>query len=146
MTTSNVTSKKTSKKHQWRPSKQEVSEGFITHVRSPDEIATTINTRRDKLQSMGLQLQPFIMVVGLSKNAITARYVIINDTHYEVTSVVKAVDTCLKAIFVLNAEYPKESCHVWQFIQRAIFKIKTKYDKSYTSVNTLMTDLGIKDL
>lgn len=146
MTTSNVTStKKAIKKRQWRPSKQEVLEGFITHIQSSAEIASTITMKREKLKGMELQLQPFVLVVGPTKNSITERYVIINDTHYELHTTIKAVEACLKAIFVLNAEYPKECHHVWQFIQKAILKLKTKYDKSFTSVNTLMTDLCIKD-
>ncbi|KAJ8735850.1 hypothetical protein PYW07_007470 [Mythimna separata] len=145
MSTSNVTStKKATKKTQWRPSKREVLEGFITQVASPAEVAVEITRKRDKLMEMDLQMQPFVIAVVSPNKSITARYIVINNITYEMPTITKAVEACLKAIFVLNAEYPKESRHVWQFVQTVLFELKTKYDKSFTAVNTLISDLGIK--
>lgn len=70
----------------------------------------------------------------------------INNITYEMPTISKAVEACLKAIFVLNAEYPKESRHVWQFVQTVLFELKTKYDKSFTAVNTLISDLDRKSV
>lgn len=54
MSTTNVTStKKATKKKQWRPSKQEVLEGFITQVASPAEIAAEITRKREKAYGNG---------------------------------------------------------------------------------------------
>ncbi|KAJ8703702.1 hypothetical protein PYW08_016967 [Mythimna loreyi] len=118
MSTSNVTStKKATKKTQWRPSKREVLEGFITQVASPAEVAVEITRKRDKLMEMDLQMQPFVIAVVSPNKSITARYIVINNITYEMPTITKAVEACLKAIFVLNAEYPKESHHVWQFVQ-----------------------------
>ncbi|XP_022832216.1 uncharacterized protein LOC111360505 isoform X1 [Spodoptera litura] len=145
MSTSNVTStKKATKKTHWRPSKREVLEGFITQVASPAEVAVEITRKRDKLMKMDLQMQPFVIAVVSPNESITARYIVINNITYEMPTITKAVEACLKAIFVLNAEYPKESRHVWQFVQTVLFELKTKYDKSFTAVNTLISDLGIK--
>lgn len=40
-------------KIQWRASKQEMRDGFITHVRSNAEVQATITHRRDKLVGLG---------------------------------------------------------------------------------------------
>ncbi|KAJ8714633.1 hypothetical protein PYW07_002858 [Mythimna separata] len=126
MSTSNVTStKKTTKKTQWRPSKREVLEGFITQVASPAEVAVEITRKRDKLMELDLQMQPFVIAVVSPNKLITARYIVINNITYEMPTITKAVEACLKAIFVLNAEYPKESRHVWQFVQTVLFELKT---------------------
>lgn len=143
MTTSNVR-KNSKSKRVWRPSKQEVLEGFITHVKSAAEVEETIARREEKLRELDVTLQPFIIVVGPSLKAISARYIIVNNVRYEATSTINAVDACFKIIFVLNAQYPAESTNVWQFIQTALFDLKTKYDKIYTTVTTLLTDLNIQ--
>ncbi|XP_047986882.1 uncharacterized protein LOC125233141 isoform X2 [Leguminivora glycinivorella] len=146
MTTSNVgkSKNKTKPKRLWRPSKQEVLEGFIIHVKCAAHIEDTIARRAEKLREMELTLQPSIVIVGPSIKEISGRYIIVNNVRYEVTSIINAVDACFKIIFVLNAQYPAESNNVWQFIQTALYQIKTKYDKIYTTVNTLMTDLNIQ--
>ncbi|XP_053607240.1 uncharacterized protein LOC128673433 isoform X3 [Plodia interpunctella] len=144
MNTNTIVKSKKCKGQQWRPSKQEVLDAFITHVKTAAEIDECITRRREKLQKIGINLQPFIIVVGPSPKEIFDRYVILNNVRYEVTTVLDAVDACFKIIFVLNAKYPSESKHVWQFIQKAMFKLDTKYDKVFTTVNTLITDLNIQ--
>lgn len=112
MSTNTIIRPKKGKRQQWRPSKQEVLDAFITHVKSAAEVEETITRRRDKLQELDLHLQPFIMVVGSSLKETSARYVVLNNMRYEVTSILDAVDACFKIIFVLNAQYPSESRHV----------------------------------
>lgn len=144
MTTANFSQTKSKKsKGLWRPSKLEMQEGFITHVKTAAEIEETITRRKVKLSNYDLTLQPFIIIVGPTIKEINARYIVVNTVRYEVTSIMNAVDACFKIIFILNAQYPAESTNVWQFIQIALFKKKTKYDKIYTTVNTLITDLNI---
>ena len=141
-------------KKQWRPSKIEILQGFITHVRSSAEVEDCITRRKNKLAEFGLQLQPFIIIVGPSLKEITARYIVINDVkysstkyvRYQSTSITHAVDSCFKILFILNAEYSRESSNVWYFIQKGFYQLTTKYDKSYTAVNSLLTDLGINVL
>lgn len=112
--------------------------------KNSSEIEETITRRQEKLQKIGLHLQPFIIVVGTSLREISGRYIVLNNIRYEVTSLLKAVGACFKIIFVLNAEYPSECKHVWQFIQEALFQLDTKFEKNYTTVNTLITDLNIQ--
>lgn len=135
---------KKEKKKQWRPSKHEVLQGFICHMKSAAEIEETITRRKNKLHELGLTLQPFIIVVGPSLKQISARYIVLNNLRYEMTSIVKSVDACFKIIFVLNTEYSADCTQVWQFIQKALFNLNTKYDKIFTTVRALATDLGLE--
>lgn len=44
---------------------------------------------------------------------------------------------------MLNAEYPAESSNVWVFIQKGFYKLSTKFDKIYTTVNSFKNELGL---
>lgn len=149
MTTSTI--RKPKAKKQWRPSKLEILQGFITHIKSPADLEATITLRKEKMASLGYTVQPYIIIIGTSIADIHTRYTVINNVkysstssiRYESASIIHAVDVCFKILFALNAEYPAESSNIWYFIQKGLYKLTTKYDKVYTSVNSLMTDLGI---
>jgi len=53
----------------------------------------------------------------------------------------KAVDLGLKSFFSLNLNYPKESEHVWEFIQKCFYNITNDHDKRFTSTNITINDL-----
>lgn len=55
----------------------------------------------------------------------------------------KAVELCFKVFHALNANYPYEAEAAWSFIQKSIFNIKTKFDKNFTSVNSLISDIAL---
>ncbi|XP_055919725.1 uncharacterized protein LOC129951543 [Eupeodes corollae] len=129
----------------WRPSKSEVRESFITHVYSDAEVDQSISLRREKLQELGLTLQPYILIVGTSLDKIKSYFVVINEIKYVFNSIIEAVDICFKIIFMINAEYPAESKSTWMFIQKAFFKLSTTFDKESTAANTLLAQLGIDE-
>lgn len=149
MSTSTI--RKVKVKKQWRPSKLESLQGFITHIKSPADLEATITLRKEKMASLGYTVQPYIIIIGTSIAEIHTRYIVINnvkysstsDIRYESTSIIHAVDSCFKILFALNAVYPAESSNIWYFIQKGLYKLSTRYDKVYTSVNSLLTDLGI---
>lgn len=41
----------------------------------------------------------------------------------------------------LNVKYPREAEHIWEFIQKCVYKINTPYDRNFNSVLNLMHDL-----
>lgn len=88
---------------------------------------------------MKLTAQPIPITVGLDD--ITA-YVSINEILYKVETPLKAVDLCFKVFHAINANYPYEVEACWMFIQKFFFDIKTKFDKNYTSVNALISDIN----
>lgn len=59
---------------QWRPSRLEAQEGFITHVSSADQLEDTITRRKKKLTELGFTLQPYIVIVGASISEIHEIY------------------------------------------------------------------------
>lgn len=85
MSTNTINTLKKGKRQQWRSSKLEVLDYFITHVKSAAEVEETITRRRRKLQELEMHLQPFIIVVGSSLKDISG-YVVLNSIRYEVTS------------------------------------------------------------
>lgn len=128
---------------QWKPSKLEARDGFITKVSSDAEVQETITRRREKLSSLGHTLQPFIIIVGQSYHHIQNYLVIVDNTIYKLHSITAAVDCCFKIFLTLNAEYPVESKGIWFFIQKGFYQIKTPWDKNYTTVSALLSDIGI---
>ena len=69
--------------------------------------------------------------------------VIVDNTIYKLHSITAAVDCCFKIFLTLNAEYPVESTGIWYFIQKGFYQIKTPWDKNYTTVSALLSDIGI---
>lgn len=149
MSTSTIRKQKAKK--QWRPSKLESLQGFIEHIKSPAHLDASITLRKEKMASLGFSVQPYIVIIGPTVAEIHTRYIIINnvkyssktDVRYDSTSIINAVDTCFKILFALNAAYPSECANVWFFIQKVLYKLTTKYDKVYTTVGCLISDLGI---
>lgn len=129
----------------WKPSKIEMRDGYILHIRSHAELQEAISRWKEKYVKLGLTLQPMVIVVGPKINEISQYFAIVDDTFYELHSIVSAVDCCFKVIHALNAEYPTECLPIWTFIQKAFYKIKTNYDTEYVTVNSLISDLGIHE-
>lgn len=77
-----------------------------------------------------MSIQPYVLVLGDSLLEASQFFVILDDIVYEVETMIKAVDTCFKVFFVLNAQYPAMATEPWTFIQRAVFHIVTPYDKT----------------
>lgn len=127
----------------WRPSKSEVRDGFILHVRSDADIEAHIIKRKTKLAEFNLTLQPLIIVVGESLKEVQSYIVVVNTTKYFFNHIVEAVDSYLKIIFTLNAKFSEESKSAWLVIQQGFYKIKTNFDKTPTTTSTLLTELGI---
>lgn len=118
-------------------------DGFITHVLSSAEVQETITRRREKLVGLDQTLQPFVIIVGSSLKEITNYLVVVDNTFYCLQSIISAVDCCFKLIISFNAEYPSESEGIWYFIQKGLYNLNTPLDKNFTSVNMLISDIGI---
>ncbi|KAF5276647.1 hypothetical protein FQR65_LT16249 [Abscondita terminalis] len=132
------------KKGTWRPSRVETRDSFITVVAADNLVQETVTRRRSKLQGLGLTLQPFTIAVGPSLVDINTYFVVVDDVLYQLPTSVAAVDCCFKIIIQLNAEYPTESSLIWAFIQEGFYELTTPYDKKYTAVSTLLSELSIK--
>lgn len=106
------------------------------------EVEETITRRRQKLVVLGQTLQPFIILVGSLKE-ISSYLVVVDNTFYRLNSILSSVDCCFKIINTLHAKHPSESEAIWNFIQKGLYKLHTPLDKNFTSVNVLMSEIGI---
>lgn len=91
----------------------------------PGDIQSLIDSRKKKLQSLGLPLNPFIIVLCNGTN-VHKIYIICNDFLYTAETMLKAIHMCFMFYHVLHIRYQLEAEHIWYFIQTAIYKIKTK--------------------
>lgn len=105
------------------------------------DVKTRLHERDEKLSFYGLTRQPVVILVGPSLKEIEVVYVVVDNIWYNFQSPLKAVDVCFKIFFTCNLEYPKEGEHLWLFLQKEAYCIKTPNDKQIMSVNTLLLDL-----
>ncbi|XP_060846086.1 uncharacterized protein LOC132925734 [Rhopalosiphum padi] len=141
-----ITTKRKKGQPACRPSKVEVRDSFITHLRSHSEVKETITRRKEKYARLGITLQPLVIMVGPDINSISQYFVFVDETYYVLNSIVHAVDCCFKVIHALNLQYPIECLPVWTFIQKGFYKMKTSWDTEYVSVNSLLSDLDINEI
>ena len=79
-------------------------------------------------------LQPFVIVVGPTLEAIQASYINLDRILYKVESHLKTVDVCYKIFHPLLAKYPPECEQVWLLIQQNLCNYESKYDKKIKGV------------
>lgn len=72
-------------------------------------------------------------------------FVIIDGLALEAGTLVKAVDICFKAIYILYVEYPRQCQTTWEFIQKYFLQLGDGKGKGLTSpsVRTLRTFLEV---
>lgn len=115
---------------------------MIHLVHANNDINPAIERIKHVHLSMAITLQPFIMLVGSSFIDFNDIYIVVDETKYKLTSVLKALDICFKIFQVFNLEYPKQSAKVWIFIQKYLYNVHTKYDGQDLSVETLVQSLN----
>ena len=77
-----------------------------------------IGERSKESAKRGVTVQPEGLVLGEIIKKIEQYFVIVNDTIYEMDSLVKAIDICYKAVFIFNVDYLVQAYDPWLFIQR----------------------------
>lgn len=85
-----------------------------------------------------MTVQPYIILVGSTLNNVSTSYVVINENIYKSSSVLEAVDFCLKAYHVLDAKFPFESHHIWYLIQWSVYKVKSETDLKIPYIQDLL--------
>lgn len=126
-------------KKDWQASRAEILDGFVTIVESEADVQVAIKERRQKLQRLGISLQPFIIWCRESG----ASFTVCDNTFYKFTTLPEAVDVTFKIFHATAARYPTESYSIWLIIQIGFYKVKTSYDRMSQSVKeTLITLVG----
>lgn len=98
----------------------------------------TIEERRQKLQELGISMQPFIIWCRESG----ASFTVCDNTFYKFATLPEAVDVTFKIFHATAAKYPNESYSIWLIIQIGFYKVKTSYDRMSQSVKETLVTLG----
>ena len=93
-------------------------------------------------RTVARKCQPQVLVLGESIKKIEQYFVIVNDTIYEMDSLVKAIDICYKAVFIFNVDYPVQAYDPWLFIQRGLYSMETPYDNIVPRVTDLIARIA----
>jgi len=64
-------------------------------------------------------------------------YAVCDNLLYEVGNPLKAVDVTFKIFFATQAKYPPEAKQIWDFLQVAVYGIRTKHDAFSSAVISL---------
>lgn len=58
-----------------------------------------------------------------------------------IQNTISGFETLFKSFLALKSEYPDETKHIWQFIQKVVYEIETGDDNQLASVKTFIEDL-----
>lgn len=89
-----------------------------------------------------LPIQPFILIKGSITNP-EEIMVYFDGIRYQLYSILRALEVCLKIFFVFNLNYPAESVLVWSFIKQYFFNsiTATQNEKNHPAVSHLINEL-----
>lgn len=115
---------KKGKNKQWRPSRYEVGEALLLHVKTIGDIEPTLlNRLKEKYEPYNLTLGPQAIVVGPDVDSIEQSYIRINNILYKVDNARKAIDITFKIFHSLDGKYHTEAEREWLFLERAVYGI-----------------------
>lgn len=83
-------------------------------------------------------VQPYMLVVGSYKDA-TAVHVIVNDIKYSAINAIAGLDLMFKIYWTAHLEYPQDCVILWLFFQRAVYQVRSPFDKSGTQLGNLFS-------
>lgn len=112
----------------------------MLEVAGSDNLVGARDRRRDKMHQLQQTVQPYIIKVKGEVGA--SYYVIVDDFMLKFENFLFAVDVCFKVIHATNARYPTESESVWLVIQRALYGIRTPYDRFTSGVKNFLSNIG----
>ncbi|KAE8742014.1 hypothetical protein FOCC_FOCC012455 [Frankliniella occidentalis] len=100
------------------------------HVKDASDIKNRLKIRQDQMEKRGLKCQPLVVICGPTLLEFTHCQVSINGVLYTVPGPLQAVDLAFKSFQVLHAWYPIECEQAWLFIQKEVYKITSRLDKT----------------
>ena len=67
--------------------------------------------------------QPFILLLGGIRYRPNQVFMIVERKAVSCSSVLQAVDTCMKIIYVLDVDYQPQCSAVWHFLQHMVYEL-----------------------
>lgn len=106
------------------------------------QVGTNIPDYLQTVQNGGIKRQPYILMLGTRLNP-SQFFVIIEGLALEQTSLLKAMDACFSAFYVLDLIYPLQCHTTWEFVQKFFYCLEGGKGKAVTSpsVRSLRTHL-----
>ncbi|KAK3916197.1 Transcription factor YY2 [Frankliniella fusca] len=109
---------------QWRPSRLEVAEALLLHVKCVGDIEPTLIRRlQEKYEPYQMSLFPQAIVVGADVDSIGQSYIRLNNCLYQVDNPQKAIDITFKIFHTLDVKYHAEAEREWLFLERAVYEV-----------------------
>lgn len=90
-------------------------------------------------QNKTISLQPRMCLVGDKFQQIIVHTV---EQKYFFEDPIEALNCCFKCFLALNTEYPRESNHLWEFLQKKLFEVNTQFDKNYTTISSFICSIN----
>ncbi|XP_050063205.1 uncharacterized protein LOC126552528 [Aphis gossypii] len=122
-----------------RPSKIEQLHAFIVNIQNVNELKTTHRQKIDSALSLGLTVQPYVVVVGNINEADSSMqyFTIIDDVQFLLETLLKAIDLCFKLFHVLNLKYSPQAQQVWNFFEHYFYDISDqKKGRKFLSIQS----------
>jgi hypothetical protein len=120
----------------------------ISLFQEASQIPEILTARIAEAKLNGIQIQPFMLVVGEPSNIVSV-VVVIDQTFWATPSIRAAFDMLFKTFFVLNVQYPVPTIKMFSFFQRCVYKISCVTDTTlvksavYTVANEI--NLNVED-
>lgn len=120
----------------------DAQESFVLRLTSLNNYEAEIAERISKYYSIGLTIQPFIIVEGPSDSTIKSFYVYFDKTLFKLSSFIESLDICFKIFHVFSLKYPQACEASWVFIQKYFFEISTVHDIKSSKITSILTFLN----
>lgn len=91
------------------------------------QIQERINERKQLLAKYKYQLQAIPVFLG-PLGGIRQSFIVLDNYRWEVGSPIEAIEGTFHLAFGLESQYPIESRHIWLYLQRTLYGIKTPDD------------------
>ena len=105
---------------------------YLKHIciifQIPGDIENEVESKRQKMSDIGLNVQPYIIVITSTVTEVGKCYIRVDDITYESDSFLKALYGLFKIYLVYNIAYPVECENVCYFVQWCLLNIRTSTD------------------
>lgn len=123
-----------------KPTISDTQEDFILLIPTLNQFKEKLDCLQSKFYKQKLNIQPKIIVVGLSFADITECLVYFDGVRYKCTSVRKCIDVVIKLCYVFNLNFSPISKEVWLFFQEYFFNIDSKQSNIKLAIRKLNTN------
>lgn len=126
-----IPSKVVVKKKTWTPTILDSKDAFMKIAKSKEQISLEMNRRNAVCKGKGVRNHPIIFESG------TEYFVGVEETIYECSSFIHAVDVAFKIFATLKIPFPPECVNVWMFLNEAFYRTNLKQKASAKLLSNL---------